>query len=315
MKINSVFNCIECLIYQTRLMGMCMGTNSLFCSSIQQSETMYYFEIVSRYLSEVMKACSIMTGLAFSIHRYIEPSNSKNKLLSAISNSSSKRKFIMMLIYGFVVSIPTFFDFSYSSHESVYDSPFMFSISSIKFESSFNTSSLDYIYRLKVYFYFVKFFFNDLLMLILNVIVDCFLVSSVKKNLKQKGENAIKLKHSNQFDSSPANRAKRSKEDKKRASIERKANAMIIINIFIYFICRLPELLSVFFFFYFNRLIMVSDSSEHLCVASSLCYLVSNSIEYLYMLSYLFNIILYYHFNSFFRKGFRNFFNIKKSGN
>ena len=102
-------------------------------------------------------------------------------------------------------------------------------------------------------------------------------------------------------------RTKFKKDEKKKVSVERKATAMIIINVIIYFCCRLPELVGVLMLFYFPKIFQSS------CNLNILCYLSLNLIEYLYMFSYMFNILLYYKFSSQFYKGFRNFFNLSIS--
>ena len=95
-------------------------------------------------------------------------------------------------------------------------------------------------------------------------------------------------------------------ELKKKKNVENKANALIISNVVIYVLCRLPELVGVFFF-YFHETILPSDG---ICRVDILCYLVYNTIEYIYIISYLFNILLYYKLNSNFRRGFQNLFGI-----
>ena len=131
--------------------------------------------------------------------------------------------------------------------------------------------------EVKTYFHFSRFILNDLIILIINLIVDCFLVSVIKANLRKKAENSNKLK---EIEPSTADKMKNKEDNKKKVSIERKTNAMIIINISVYVVCRLPELLSVFLFFYFQRFGLGS------CTSSTYCFLIANSIEYLYMLSY-----------------------------
>ena len=101
-----------------------------------------------------------------------------------------------------------------------------------------------------------------------------------------------------------SDKEKLSEESKKIKSAEKKANALIVTNIFIYLVCRLPELFATVYFFIQEILF----STPSLCYLNIIWYLISNTIEYIYMLSYLFNILIYFKFNTNFKKGFRNFF-------
>lgn len=106
-------------------------------------------------------------------------------------------------------------------------------------------------------------------------------------------------------------------EVKKKTSVERKSNTMIILNGVIYLFCRLPELLGVFVLYFYDEILdqvrgyqVFGDEN---CYLSEECYYFSNTIEYFYMLSYIFNIFVYHNFNSNFNKGLRNYFGIKNS--
>ena len=203
----------------------------------------------------------------------------------------------IVLIYGFVVSIPMFFTFYRGSYVTEYDNPSTFYI---KIEDSMFSNV-----KIEMYFHFSRFFLNDFIILIINLAVDCCLVSVVRANLTKKVKNVFKFKDTSHFELSALEKKKFAEENKKKTLVERKTNAMVIISIVIYVFCRVPELLSVFFFFYAVR---VLNSS---CSQIIFCHLISNFVEYMYMLSYIFNIFLYSKFNNFFRRGFGNFFNTK----
>ena len=139
--------------------------------------------------------------------------------------------------------------------------------------------------------------------LIVNLIYDILMVGIIKSDLKQKLENKRKLKNKSQSRSENNDiETKIKNEMKKKNSIERKANAMILVTVAIYKACRLPELTGVFLQYFFHSIFYYS------CQGQLICYVISNLTEYIYMYSYCFNIIIYYKFNSFFNKGFKNFF-------
>ena len=204
----------------------------------------------------------------------------------------NKRLGIIVLIYGFVISFPYTFTLAVDSTESFYDTP-----------STFKIDILHYDVRpIRTYFYFSYYLINDLFTLAANLAVDCLLVRRIRMNLKLK--LARKWKNKVRENLTDHERTKFKEEEKKKASVERKATAMIIISVIIYLCCRLPELVGVFVLY---NLPKMTQSS---CIVNIFCYLSTNFIEYLYMLSYIFNIILYYKFSSYFRKGFRNFFHL-----
>ena len=292
---NSIFNCIECLIYQFKLMNICLGVDSVFCSSIVTSHLSQYFAIiVTGFLSEVMKSCSILVGLLFSLQRYFDTSKRKSAFLKAFLNTKLTQQMFFVVIIGSLLSIVKFYCYSVDGN----------SFSSVNLPTGFQINAFarkgsKYLPPL----YFLHYFFNDFLVLVLNLFIDIKLVSIIKSNLKEQ----LKVKEDLLRIQSPKHMTKLRKILKYKRKVEKKSNAMIIATLFVYFFCRIPELLGNIFFYYFGLL----SSFENRCAEVSLCYLLDNSIEYLYMLSYSTNIVFYYKFNSFFKKGFRQFFGIR----
>lgn len=293
IQMNSTFNCIECVIYQTKLMGVCMDMNSFFCSSIHSSRVLFYFQTMSVYLGEVMKTCSMVSGLLFSIQRYVDTGNSDSRFLKWFSKANVNLLFFCTMAFALISSVPMFFDIhSYLISETRY----------IRWVADKFQLVLDLTYynsgQVKLSFYIIHFILNDFVTLILNLIVDIRLIQIIKSDLDEK----LKNKFHNKTDLSELDKKKLKDEEKKKTSVERKANAMIVVNVFIYLICRLPEIGSLFFYFFTPEL-------TRSCTLD-ICHLVSDFIDYLYILSYMFNIFIYYKFNTNFNKGLRNFFGI-----
>ena len=158
-------------------------------------------------------------------------------------------------------------------------------------------------------FYYLHYIFNDFVVLILNLVIDIKLVLCIRKNLRQKLK--AKQKECDQsFSLGPGvyeTKLKKLAENlKKKNTVENKANALIITNVAIYIVCRLPELAGALFF-PLSKLVF----SHYQCNAYKLCFLIYNSTEYLYMISYAFPILICYHFNSNFQTGFKNIFKFK----
>ena len=162
-------------------------------------------------------------------------------------------------------------------------------------------------------FYFMYYFLNDFVILIFNLAIDLSLVRIIKAQLKEK----LKAKYSKETKVlNKLEKKKMEEEIKKKSSVERKSNAMIVLNVVIYLFCRLPELCGVIVMYFYDLILQKVGRDEVYnisdCSLSEECYYLSNTIEYFYMLSYIFNIFLYYNFNSNFNKGLRNYLGIQK---
>ena len=128
-----------------------------------------------------------------------------------------------------------------------------------------------------MYFIFFHLFLNDFTILIFNLLIDVFLIQSVKAELSKKMLNMQKnLTTSNTTSNHQVDEKSAQKLKKKNASVERKANTLIIINLVIYIVCRLPELLNVFFNYYSQKIF-------HFTSKTALVYILANNFtEYCY---------------------------------
>ena len=244
-------------------------------------------------LGEIFKTSSIVTGLLFSLQRLLETSEANSRRKSILLKMKPARTAFLIFTFSSFVSVSKILE--YNSSLTVYDSsnPFRISLWFLKG------------HELQVAFYFSHYILNDFVFLLANLVIDFKLVLNIKMNLKAK----ITVKSNNcQSDSFKGTDIKKLKEDlKKKRSVEKKANALIISSVTVYFFCRIPELAGMIYFFFSDNFLLAGS-----CEYALACYLLYNVIEYLFMLSYISNIFFYYNFNSSFRKGFRIFFGIKK---
>lgn len=90
--------------------------------------------------------------------------------------------------------------------------------------------------------------------------------------------------------------------------LEEKINRIIVANLMVYTVCRLPELTLMVAIYFFD---LRDTIFEGQCSVLKICYLLSDSIQYLYMISYITNIYFYYRFNSNFEKSLRKLLNLK----
>ena len=296
--LNSTFNCLECLIYQFKLMSTCIGLHSTFCSSIIYTQFTYYFSIIlNGYMSETLKSCSILTGLLFSLQRYVETSKNELRILVAFSKVGMRRITIFVVILGLLISVFKFFDY-YDYYGDLADSSQQFPK---KFAISVYTISNTCFYEILYFFYYI---FNDLVLIIINLSIDIMLVVVIKRNLELK----VKIKTAHQDTSNKRDEKKLKEEIDNKRKVENKANALIISSFVVYLFCRFPELITSFYY-YFNGFF----TNKFICTDNSLCYLISDTIEYFYMISYLMNFFFYLKFNLDFQKSFHSFIGRKRS--
>ena len=79
---NSVFICIECLLYQLKFLTICISPGAISCSSVRASEVVKFIGIyVIGYLGETIKTCSVNASSCSSVQRYAETSKTENKLM------------------------------------------------------------------------------------------------------------------------------------------------------------------------------------------------------------------------------------------
>ena len=288
---NSTFNCIECLIYQFKLMSMCLGSGSIFCSKVRTSIFVQNFAIyVTGFLSETMKTCSIMTSVLFSLQRYIDTSKKEHRFMKLLTGAKIAKIAFIVIDISCLFSIVKIY--TYSSDDvgfTSFDSPREFELNAYTFEK---------VWHLRI-LYFFHYVFNDFFLLIVNLVIDIKLVFVIRNDLTEKLNFKI-----NSCQNQEISVSEKFKNDfKHKQKVENKSNAMIFSTLVMYIFCRIPELLGSVYF-YNNNITEILI----LCKDNILCYLLDNVIEYMYMLSYCLNVIFYYKFNSSFKKGFRNFF-------
>ena len=298
------FNCLECLIYEFKLMGICLGVDSIYCSQIKGNFYVQFFNIIfTGFLSESMKTASNLAGLFFSLQRYAETSKSENRFLKIFSVIRARKMVLVILLPSLILSTPKIFEYSFTDESSSnYDSPVLFAI---------NSQADIFGVHFVTVIYFAHYIFNDLVMLMANLYIDILLVIQIKSDLQQKIQFKIANLKIDACDSLSNTTKKKLKDDlKKKNAVENKANVMVILNMLLYIFCRLPELLGMFFFYFINNS-KYSNSASETCSYKALCYILLDTTEYIYMLSYLVNIIFYYKFNVNFHRGFRKYFGLR----
>ena len=293
---NSAFNSAECFIQIFAVMSKCVNINSVFCAATQSSYLVQNLHIyVIGYGGEVPKTCSILNGIVFSLERYIETSQTKNKMLKSLAAARVRRVLYVIVLVSLITSVEKLFDsraFRNSSFST--ELPFSFYINS---DSAFSFSH---------FAYFFHFIFNDLIRITVNFFIDICLVRLIRSNLSQKQAIGDKLMTTSELSEIPQKSLKtKTKNDKEKEEAEKKTNSMIIYSLCLYILCRIPELTG-YIFVYFYKITLYEGGQG--CLSLKFCYLITEVTEFFYMLSYLMNVVIYYKFNKNFRLGFIHFF-------
>lgn len=283
LAINSVLNIIECLICVFTLMSECMGSDSVFCSSITTMQTTIEFKIyIVGFLGESLKTCSVILMLLFSLERYkVTASIEKSKILNYLANKKLKIIVITSFAFSLLTSVTKIFEYTDAIE----------SLGSPQIPDLFIKHLLEDPNK-KIMFmiiYLIHYLLNDALFLSLNFIVDILLVIHIRKALNQKKLLLKKLNHKNN-------------QEKYNCILkaEHNTNKMLIYTFIMYIICRFPELV-----LYIFLIIPDYDSNKsrfHRLVAPS----AISVVQYLYVLAYTTNIFFYFKFNKLFQRSLKN---------
>jgi hypothetical protein len=106
MKLNSLFNCIYCVIFLTTLMNECIMFNGIYCSSVRTSLFAQWYKIlVVEYFGDAIKICSNVTYILMNVNRYMLIGRDHNKTLQSISELNPKTVNICLFLFSSTLSI------------------------------------------------------------------------------------------------------------------------------------------------------------------------------------------------------------------
>ena len=143
---------------------------------------------------------------------------------------------------------------------------------------------------------------NDLVIFLHNLIIDVLLVVQIRKDLSAKKRVVLRLQQS-----SPQTAAKKIQDI--MGSYD-DTNRMVVLNLALFVLCRLPELAfeSHLVLFKYKSESATGMTYENMCIEYKICYLMKDLTRFLYMFSYCANFLLYYKFNKNVRLAFKDLF-------
>ena len=290
LVINSTFNIVECAISCFTLMSECLGLETIYCSRIQMYEEVQYFKIYFvGYFGEIMKTCSVIFTLLFSMERYKITVESQNAILVKLSRFKLKTIITLTILISAATSFGKIFE---NNVDGVYLSQIEFP--PLNFFDLFRANKW-----FQIVCYIFHYVINDFFLYAFNLIVDILLVRKIRGDLKFK-KTFLKENFNKNCNQNSVLLKKFNDGLNEIAKAERGTNKLLIYSFFVYTFCRFPELC---FYLY----ILLADKSQQF-IMHTLGPLTINVVEYLYIVSYSFNLFFYFKFNKNFRDAFKNLF-------
>jgi hypothetical protein len=309
MMINSIFNCLYCLVYTFYPVNYCqLFETGYFCSLINATVSVQVIKIVFiGFFGEVFKMCSNISYIFVTINRYMLIGKDHNSILEKISKLDFKAAVAATVAFSLLMNIGHAFQYRINwgwgallEYEYLtYD----FYPSIVVKNSPFNVYAIVY------------FFVNFALFFFINTGVELSLLHNLRKEIEEK---RTKLKREiqesqskNTTGSEVINKVNRSKQKKieQDAKKETRATVMVISNGALNFFLRFPEIL-VFISSNYSLLNAVLYVNSWLLLYSSLT-VVQNissmivSLSYFsYILTFTTNVAIYVVFNPIFKKHF-----------
>ena len=193
--VNSIFNIFYCACLMPSLVSTCVffELSNSFCSKVYQTESAQYFKIISgEFMVNTLKSGTNISYLFFSLSRYILASNLKEKYKICKRFESMNLIFYSCLVILFSASLSVFKLFDYAINDTYApELEFPYEVHN----GVFCTDQGNHC-RLFDVLKIVNSSINDIVFFVLNIIIDLFLFSFIKEDMKRKlaarGENADK---------------------------------------------------------------------------------------------------------------------------
>jgi hypothetical protein len=304
MMINSVFNCICCVMYALYPINYCgRYETGYFCSAIFNTLAAQVVKIVLQaYFGEAIKMCSNISYIFITLNRYTLVGKEHNKTLKSISKINVKLVVFFIVSFSLLMNIGHAFQYRInwggSSQNLDYNFLSYLYPTIVIFNSSFQVYAIVY------------FFINFVLFLAVNTSLEFSLLRNLRNEIEQKRtklekeiQESWKKSTSKSRVVSKVNMGKQKKIDQDKIK-ETRAILMVIFNSGMNFFLRFPEIF-----------VFVSSNS-HFIINSSTAFGIENTLfnnlsSILVNLSYLFyvltfttNVLVYCVFNPNFKKHF-----------
>ena len=247
IRINSMFNSIDCVIRLSKLMTICIYPRTSFCSAIRKTQPILYFKIyVVIFLEGSIRLCAHVSFICFSISRYYLSTTNKSKYFTKFEKSNLFSLYLTFFICGLGFSWYKLFQYNTDIRHG-----FLYTIYPF---DQYNSNSCDEILNprsnAKCNLYNILNMANNILnsivFFVVSLLADIGLLIFTQKTLERK-----KILFQNHNDSASLIQTIHLKE---------KVNKMIVVNGLLYFVSHAPEFLATTLLLVFSqKLIVVCD--------------------------------------------------------
>ena len=282
VQINAFFNLLYSVIMSTKLINTCIFfySNSTFCSKIYQSKSSQNYKIIGIYfLGNVLKNCSNISYIFFSMSRYISVSlEKKKKIFVKFNNINVKLFFFLNLLFSSVLSVFILFQYEINEYKD-YRKEFPYEKRNEKVcldKSNYFTCKLFNSFKI------ANQILNGVVFLILILVIDILLIRDYGKEMSTKSRLDL-------------NKEKREEFKLKTKKITK----MVLLNSIFIFISHVPVLSSTLILIIFSKK-LVKFCNERLS-----CDLINEEMEVFMHISMISNFFILKYFNRNFNVSFQ----------
>jgi hypothetical protein len=238
--LNSTFNLIFCLINIFSLMNVCIFPLTSYCSKIYKQESTQYYKIfILFFLGNAVKLCCNFSYVFFSFSRFnlSKSLNSDKGFFKKLVSIHSKRTYLFLVILSLLFSAFKIFEYKPNEAHSYLDRNFPYNLFDPKYcqdQNFYNRFSFKC--QLFPILNLLNNIFNNITFLVLNIIIDIFLVKFSNETLKKKITILTDQDHINEA-----------------IKHRDKINRMVVFNGLLYFVAHAPEFTITILIYIFKK--------------------------------------------------------------
>lgn len=316
MVVTCISNCAVLVIQLTSLASECHFPFGFYCSSIRQSFFVQYMKIINvEYFSNLFRLLSNFTHVAFSLNRlHCLGSKNHDKLTVFVSKLRIKFYLAFSLFVCAGLSVVKPLRYEINSLRSL----------EIPFPVSFDQNLYKFNWRFRKKYICILVFnlifdaINYFGFFLVNLVIDIKLVVKLKQFIAEKEEKMENVLRENE--------KALEKSRKENEASKRRAVLMVVMNVCVNLLCKLPLSLSslndlrlhISLSQDINSFLSVSDWfdssywTQFFCPASRFCLLLQNLANFLYLVSMSLMVIFLKVFDLNFKAAWQNSFKKKK---
>ena len=287
IELNSFVNLTASLIFSLQLIVDCIDYSSIYCSQFYFNAfgRIFYIYVIN-FLGSSLKSSSSLTTLMFSLTRYLMILQ-KDYLFKCIPFFKLRPKLVLLaiLVLSLILSVMKIF---------FNDRQYFLFKSNIEFDADYlEKFESDYDKLIKKYNFIniVSFVFNDILIAVFTIIIDCLILFKIRSSKSKMGSRSFNMKQLN-------------------------LNKLIIYNGVFQFLFKLPDmtfniLINYHIYDKWNLNQLWYCDIHETSRENSICLNLLQSAQYFYILSFSIDFFLLYKFNTQFKLAFSQLFSSK----